>query len=61
MDEWSKLDKNVETLVCISLETIIYEEKNAFNLRHSSWTSGLQQQQRQFIQLSNNLDYVTRN
>lgn len=27
MDEWSKLDKNVETLVCISLETIIYEEK----------------------------------
>ena len=63
MDEWSKLDKNVETLVCISLETIIYEEKNAFTLRHSSWTSGLQQQQQQqqFIQLSNNLDYVTRN
>ena len=61
MDEWSKLDKNVETLVCISLETIVYEEKNAFNLRHSSWTSGLQQQQQQFIQLSNNLDYVTRN
>ena len=27
---------------------------NAFNLRHSLWPSGLQQQQ-QFIQLSNNL------
>ena len=27
MDEWSKLTKNVETLVCISLETIIYEDK----------------------------------
>lgn len=27
MDEWSKLAKNVETLVCISLETIIYEDK----------------------------------
>lgn len=27
MDEWSKLAKKVETLVCISLETIIYEDK----------------------------------
>ena len=27
MDEWSKLAKNVETLVCISLETIICEDK----------------------------------
>ena len=27
MDEWSKLAKNVETLVFISLETIIYDDK----------------------------------
>jgi len=27
MDEWSKVAKNVETLVCISLEAIIYDDK----------------------------------